>query len=52
MLDDEIARLMTLSEQLNSEIIGQEDSVNSIVNHIRTQKAGLGEANKPSAYSC
>jgi type VI secretion system protein VasG len=47
MLDDEIARLMTLAEQLNNEIIGQEDSVNSMVNHIRTQKAGLGEAHKP-----
>lgn len=47
MLDDEIKRLMTLAEQLNSEIIGQEDSVNRIVDHIRTQKAGLGEANKP-----
>lgn len=47
MLDDEIERLMTLSEQLNSEVIGQEDSVSSIVNHIRTQKAGLGEPNKP-----
>lgn len=47
MLDDEIKRLMSLAEQLNSEIIGQEDSVTQIVNHIRTQKAGLGEANKP-----
>lgn len=47
MLDDEIKRLMTLAEQLNSEIIGQEESVNRIVDHIRTQKAGLGEANKP-----
>lgn len=47
MLDDEIKRLMSLAEQLNSEIIGQQDSVTQIVNHIRTQKAGLGEANKP-----
>lgn len=47
LLDDEIQRLMTLDEQLNKRIIGQSDSINTIVSHIRTQKAGLGNDNKP-----
>lgn len=44
---DEITRLKRLSTEINSEIIGQKDWVDSIIKSIMRNKAWIGEPNKP-----
>lgn len=47
LLDDEINRFIHMADELNQQIIGQADSIEIIVNHIRTQKMGLGNSQQP-----
>ncbi|MDF7675596.1 type VI secretion system ATPase TssH [Neisseriaceae bacterium ESL0693] len=47
LLEDELQRLLNLTDELNQQIIGQEDSIEIIVNHIRIQKMGLGNSQQP-----
>ncbi|PIE85452.1 ATP-dependent Clp protease ATP-binding subunit ClpC [Candidatus Gracilibacteria bacterium] len=44
---NELTKLKKLNKDINSEIIGQKEGIDSIIKSIMRNKAGIGEANKP-----
>ncbi|KAL8446477.1 hypothetical protein Emed_004931 [Eimeria media] len=47
MTEDELTRIMKLSEVLSKRVIGQEEAVTAVANAIRNHRAGLTEDKKP-----
>ncbi|KAL8431427.1 hypothetical protein ACSSS7_005286 [Eimeria intestinalis] len=47
MTEDELSRIMKLSEVLSKRVIGQDEAVTAVANAIRNHRAGLTEDKKP-----
>ncbi|KAL8273337.1 hypothetical protein Esti_002741 [Eimeria stiedai] len=47
MTEDELSRIMKLSDVLSKRVIGQEEAVSAVANAIRNHRAGLTEDKKP-----
>ncbi|MFH1193426.1 MAG: AAA family ATPase [bacterium] len=47
MLEEEVAKLAKLEEELHRRVIGQEEAVTAVSNAIRRSRAGIGDENRP-----
>jgi ATP-dependent Clp protease ATP-binding subunit ClpB len=47
MLKAEKEKLLTLEDQLNKRVVGQEQAINAVANSIRRGRAGLSDPNRP-----